>query len=150
LKAWWQASAALFDDDITTSESHPHTEERSGVIRRPVGKHYGEKPGLLSQHVDAAAYRGKRIRLRAFSRNAGRASPAFVFLTASRSFRAKTPIAFEERRQVIAQEWREYVIEGDVPPDGEEVSYGLALTGDGEAWIDTVSIEVVEKPQTSH
>jgi len=32
-----------------------------------------------------------------------------------------------------------------VPENADSISYGLFLTGDGKAWLDVVSVEVVDK-----
>ncbi len=43
-----------------------------------------------------------------------------------------------------ATEWRTYEVVADVPRDADLISYGLYLVGDGKAWLDSVSVEVVE------
>ncbi|OFY82301.1 MAG: hypothetical protein A2V46_15270 [Bacteroidetes bacterium RBG_19FT_COMBO_42_7] len=47
-------------------------------------------------------------------------------------------------RTITTNEWHNYDIFADVPLDAETIDYGFALLGDGEAWLDSVSIEVIE------
>jgi len=42
-------------------------------------------------------------------------------------------------------EWRVAKFIADVPVDAASISYGLYLVGDGKAWLDSVSLQVVEK-----
>jgi len=46
---------------------------------------------------------------------------------------------------VNTPEWRRREIIADVPVDAASISYGLYLVGDGKAWLDSVSLQVVEK-----
>jgi hypothetical protein len=48
-------------------------------------------------------------------------------------------------RPITTRQWQEYEIVGEVPEDAEMIDYGLALVGDGRAWIDAVSVEVDEE-----
>jgi hypothetical protein len=48
-----------------------------------------------------------------------------------------------ENRPIVSGEWREYTLEGDVPKGALWINYGLALVGEGTAWLDAVSLEIV-------
>jgi hypothetical protein len=48
-------------------------------------------------------------------------------------------------RPITNSDWRDYEIIGYVPLDAETIGYGIALVGDGQAWLDSVSIDVIEK-----
>lgn len=127
-----------FDFEVTTSEENPRSGRRAAVIRRAVGKHYGEMAGSLLQQVDAKAYRDKKIRFRASVKSRGNGQQTFLWLKVNRGF--------EERRVVANADWKEYELTGDVPANATVIEYGLALTGDGEAWIDAAALDVVETP----
>ena len=130
-----------FDFEITTSDENARSGRRAAVIRRMPGKHYGEMSGSLLQQLDAKTYRGKRIRLRASAKSHGDGNRTFLWL--------KVWGASEERRVVTNRDWEEYELTVNVPITATLIDYGLALTGDGEAWIDAVALEVVETPANS-
>ncbi|HUF17465.1 MAG TPA: erythromycin esterase family protein [Thermoanaerobaculia bacterium] len=125
-----------FDFEITTTEDNPRSGARSGVIRRSTGKHYGEAGGSILQWVDATPYRDKEVRFRASVRSRGESSRTFLWL--------KVYGAFEERTEVTNGDWKEYELVRKIPADAVVIEYGMALTGDGEASIDAVALEVIE------
>jgi len=49
-----------------------------------------------------------------------------------------------DKYPVTSAEWRIYEIVADVPLNADSISYGLYLVGEGKAWLDSVSVEVVE------
>ncbi len=139
-----------FDFDVTTSENQPYQGEQSAMISRPPGRHYGEAFGLLGQRIDAAAYRGKRVRLRAAIRTevTGPGNQAYLWLHVTKKLAFPPSTAFYDDmsdRPITNREWQEYEIVGEVPEDAEIIDYGMALVGDGRAWIDAVSVEVVNE-----
>ncbi len=133
---------AYFGFHVATSEEGPRSGKRCAEISRLPGKHYGEAAGWLQQRIDAAPYRGKRIRLRAAVRAEviGPGNQAHLWLRVSR--KDFTPLFFDAMldRPITSSEWRDYEIVGEVSEDAETIEYGLALVGDGRAWLDTVSI----------
>jgi AraC family transcriptional regulator len=50
-----------------------------------------------------------------------------------------------DKHPVTSAEWRIYEIVADVPQDADSISYGLYLVGDGKAWLDSVSVEAIDK-----
>ncbi len=144
----WRFAPKLrrFDFQIATSDDRPHSGSRSAAISRPVGRHYGETIGVLDQRIDATPYRGKTIRLRAAAR-ADASTRSWLRLTVARKVFGPQAVAFDslDAHPVVSPDWRVYDITADVPEDADAIAYGLALVGDGKAWLDTVSIDVVEK-----
>lgn len=112
------------------------------VVRRPAGYAYGETAGLFRQRLDATAYRGKKIRLRA-SAAIGEDSVAYVFINVARPGFGPAGQGFSGHQVVSGTEWQELEIEGGVHEDATTIAYGIALAGDGEAWLDDVQVEVV-------
>ena len=120
------------------------------MISRPPGRHYGERVGVLVQRIAATAYRGKRVRLRAAVRTEviGPGSQEHLWLRVTKEWAFPPSTAFYDDmsdRPITNHEWREYEIIGEVPEDAEVIDYGMALVGDGRAWIDAVSVEVVKE-----
>lgn len=130
---------------VTTSADNPHDGNRCAMISRVPGhQYYGEAYGNLCQAIDATAYRGEKIELRAAVRAdvSGPGNQAYLWLRVT----CPTGLAFSDNmadRPITASEWCDYEIVGDVPTDANKITYGLAFVGDGRAWLDSVSIEIV-------
>ena len=139
-----------FDFRIAISEDSPRSGKRCAVISRSPGKHYGETYGSLQQQIDATAYRGKKIKLRAAVRTevAGPGNQAYLWLRVLKKGFGSQAVAFYDNmadRPITINEWRDYYFVTDVTADAETIDYGLALVGDGQAWLDSVSIDVIDK-----
>jgi erythromycin esterase len=147
----WQIRPKLrrYDFLITTSEERPHGGKRCAMIRRLPGTHYGEVVGSFGQRLDATSYRGKTIRLRAAARAdvSGTGNLSWLRLSIVKKGFGPQATAFDsvDKYPVTSVEWRIYEIVADVPQDADSISYGLALVGDGQAWLDSVTVEVIDK-----
>lgn len=148
----WQSTPnpSGYDFQIVTSEAGPHTGQRCAMISRSPGKHYGEMVGSVSQRVDAKAYRGKRIRLKAAARGevTGAENHAWFRLVVTRRTaflvdRRETVLDTLDQHPVSSPDWCICEIIADVPQDAASISYGLYLLGDGKAWLDSVSLEAL-------
>lgn len=134
--------------DVVTSETAPHSGMRSAVLQRAPGPYYGEYIGRFAQRVDAAAYRGRRVRLRAAVRGqlSGQESAAWLSLTISGAgFASQSAFDSGDRYPITDADWQVHEVVADVPEDATIISYGLNMTGSGAVWLDTVSLEVVER-----
>ena len=124
---------------------YPRTGRRCAVISRTPGRHYGEMYGSFSQRLDAASYRGSRIRLRASVRAdvTGPGNQAYLWLRVTK--KGQTVVFYYDMadRPITASAWREVEIVGDVPEEADTIDYGYALVGDGRAWLDAVSLEAI-------
>lgn len=145
----WRVSPKLkrYDFEVVTTEEQPHSGGRCAMISRSPGKHYGEIPGRFGQRVDATAFRGKKIRLRAAARAdfSGKGNHSWVRLVVSRTTPGPQATAFDslDKYPVTSAEWRIYEIVAEVPVDADSILYELVLVGDGKAWLDSVSVEVL-------
>jgi erythromycin esterase len=137
-----------YDFQIVTSDRRPHSGKACALISRSPGKHYGEFAGSFGQRLDGIPYRGRKIRLRAAARAAvsGVDNMSWLRLSVIRQGLGPQTTAFDslDKYPVTSAEWRIYEIVADVPMDADSISYGLYLTGVGKAWLDSVSVEVVE------
>jgi hypothetical protein len=120
------------------------------MIRRKAGPRYGEPFGSVGQTIDAKAFRGRRVKLRAAVRTevAGPGNQAHLWLRIQKAGFAAASVLFEDdmaERPITTGEWRVFETVGDVPKDADRIDYGLALVGMGRAWLDTVALEVVGK-----
>jgi C-terminal processing protease CtpA/Prc len=98
--------------------------------------------GTVTNSLDAAAYRGRRIRLT----GAVRAEPGDdgqigLWLRVDRPDGLRGFFDNMARRPITDPHWADYSIEGDVAPDATKLVFGLLLVGHGKAWLDDVRIE---------
>jgi len=106
-------------------------------------------PGNLNQSIDAVAFRGKRVRLRAAVRAelTGFGAKAQLWLRVDRQKRNnRQAMGFFDNmadRPILAREWAYYEIIGDVEEDAEKLVLGLLSFGVGKVWMDDVSLEIV-------
>jgi C-terminal processing protease CtpA/Prc len=87
----------------------------------------------------------RRIRLRAAIRVEGEATRAQMWL---RLDRADNSMAFLENmggRPVTSSEWKTYDIETSVPDDVSRMALGVMIFGPGTAWVDDVSLEILDE-----
>lgn len=137
--------------DVETSGNRSYQGKRSGMLARRANGPYGGAAGRLGQRIAADPYRGKRVRLRAAVRTevTGPGDEAYLWLRVLTKAYAFPPsiVFFDDMsdRPITHSEWREYEIEGEVPADAEVIDYGLALVGEGRAWIDAVTIDGVDE-----
>ncbi|HEX2206897.1 MAG TPA: hypothetical protein VHG93_04390, partial [Longimicrobium sp.] len=102
--------------------------------------------GNLSQRLDGAALRGRRVRYRAWVRTdiepgAGRAG---LWMRVDRANGGRGFFDNMSARPLMGRTgWQQYEITGSVAADAEAVFIGLLLTGVGHAWVDAASVEVL-------
>lgn len=108
---------------------------------RPPGSRYGS----LRQSIDATPYRGRRIRFRAAVRTAVEEGRGRAQLWVRVDRADQRPGFFETSASITAPSWEWYEIVGDVALDAERVVVGLMFYGEGSAWLDATSLEVVDE-----
>jgi erythromycin esterase len=146
----WMASSGINGQsrEVLTIEENPHTGRRCAMIRPKPGPRYGETFGSLGQTIDAKAFQGKRIRLRAAVRAevTGPGNQAHLWLRIQKDGLGQATSLFEDDmadRPITTRERRVFETVGSVPKDAARIDYGLALVGAGRAWLDSVVLEVV-------
>lgn len=140
----------------TATHRAPHGGSSAGVIERRSGHSAGELPGMLRQVVDAAPFRGQRVRLGAWVRAAGGARVT-VWLTAALAINsagrwrplepatglATTALASDLRPEIADGTWRHCERIVDVPAAAAVLDFGLGVDGAGSADVDDVELAVV-------
>ncbi len=99
-----------------------------------------ENLGNLLQDFDAAPFRGKKVKLRAWIKIEAGAlgDKAHMLLQVNRP---KTQIGFldyMENRPIVSSEWKRYEIRGVVDSDAESIRIGVALYGRGRVSVSGV------------
>ena len=137
--------------ELVVTDQNPYEGNHAAMVHRPKGITYGEIGPNLKQFIDAAPYRGKKIRFRAAAR-AEINHPSYAFLRLAidpgvheNVHRSYSPLfdSFDKYR-IESSEWDVYEIETIVPEDAYVISYGIYLRDFGTAWLDAVQIEIVE------
>jgi C-terminal processing protease CtpA/Prc len=101
------------------------------------------EPARAEQALDAAPFRGKKVRLRAMVRaELPEGNHANLWLTVGRSKRGK---GFQDLgdHPFGSGPWHATEITGDVAPDAEWVTFGVALDRQGKVWIDDIALEIL-------
>ncbi len=116
-----------------------HLGQASGSIESLVPKPGGL--GLLRQTVKADDYRDKRVRVSGYVRADRLDGGASFLLTISGQ---QDQMIYANSRSIGGPtnwQWFGFVL--NVPANSDRIEYGLALRGEGQAWIDDVRIEFV-------
>lgn len=136
---------------LTLDETNPSEGKLSAKLDATVAPEDEELFTNLMQIVDAAPYRGKKLRYRASVRTADLAEGAKVQLW----FRVdRKPGAGGEMqmgafdnmqdRPIDSATWKEFDIVLPIAEDAEKVVVGIFLIGRGKAWFDNASLAVAE------
>ena len=119
----------------------------------------GTMIGYLMQAIDATQYRGRKVRLRVAARNgtagaSGKAGASArpmrrvpgVFLWMRTDLTSEASASFDDTvdRPILSPDWQEYEVTSEIQRDAHVLSFGLAIFGDGKAWLDDVRLEIVE------
>ena len=139
------------DVKMIASDEHPYKGKYSAMLKRDKDLKYGEITPSLRQYIDAAPYRGKKIRLKVAAR-AELVETAFAFVRLSidpnplDDAHDGLPPLFDslDKYRVESKEWKIYEIEAQVDNLADMIHYGIYLRDFGSVWIDDVEIEIVE------
>ncbi len=97
----------------------------------------------LTQSIDAAPFRAKRVELVASVRTVG-AGQAQVWMRVDRPGGAMGFFDNMDDRPIRSEAWASYSIRGDIDADAHQIAIGVfLLKGAGRAWIDGVSLRVI-------
>jgi hypothetical protein len=99
--------------------------------------------GTMTQLIKAVAYRGKRVRYSAFVQTRGAAGGAGLWMRVDGDGGMMALDNMMNRSVRGNAAWTKVSIVLDVPANADGLSFGLLLSGPGEAWIDDASVEIV-------
>ena len=101
--------------------------------------------GALAAHIDAAQYRGKRLKFRAALRTKSASRWAGLWMRVDR-VAGQAPLGFDnmsDRPVFGTSDWQFYDVVLDVPEDANSIVFGTLLAGTGEPWISDVKLGTV-------
>ena len=132
--------------DKYTVREDPAT-ERAGhatLLLAPTGD-TGGKYGTWVRSIDAAPYRGKRVRLSAYTKTEGATQRAdfWARVQAADSPADGSGLGAQWIRLPATSGWEHLEIVLDVNPAGAMLQYGVGVAGPGKLWVDAPKLEVV-------
>ena len=138
--AGWLATTASTGYLAEMSSELPRSGRHCALLRaeKPTGQF-----GILMQVVDAAPYRGHRIRLRAALRADG--ARAQLWLRIDRTGKRNGFFDNMMDRPVTSASWATVEIAGDVDVDAVTLNFGLLMVGTGRTYIDAVALDDLGK-----
>jgi len=132
---------------VLISDEDPKSGKQCVTIKQDT-----ENPGLFGnvmQKIDAASFRGKRVRYRAAVRTEidGQDGRAQLWMRVDLSAKKGNLGFFDNmaNRPIRKKDWDYYEIVGDIAEDAETINLGMFLKGNGQAWMDDVSLEIVDQ-----
>lgn len=128
---------------IALDTDRPHAGRASLRVRWKTGAYSPLQTGGASRNLDAAAYRGKRIKLKAAVRFSGQRGDAGLYLGAQRPGPAPGPVDRMAGRRITGADWSTYEATISVPDDATGIRIGIELTPYTSAWIDDVTLTVI-------
>jgi len=131
--------------EVALDSAAPREGRWAARVTGPAGGSGPNVFGNLVQYVEAAPYRGRRIRYRAWVRtDLGAAAWAALWLRVDRTGgRMGFFDNMGERLITGSTGWQAYEIVGDVADDAEVIRVGMLVQGAGRAWLDQASFEAV-------
>ncbi|MBR07257.1 MAG: hypothetical protein CMP48_06175 [Rickettsiales bacterium] len=151
-KGWitWSRFARL---GVTmTISNEAYSGEKSLKMHRPDGPKYGEIGPNVLQVIDAAPYRGKKIRFTAVAK-ADVSPDTFAFLhlkiepwSAEDTHDSSEPPSFDslDKFRIESNNWKQYIIEASVAENASTIAYSVNLKDFGTVWLDDVAIEKLD------
>jgi hypothetical protein len=127
-----------YEIGIDTAMSHGG--KASGYIKSVASVEAGF--GTMMQTISADQYRGKKVRMSAFMKTSGANEGAFLWLRID-STESSLMDNMNDRKVRGSEGWRLYELVLPVSESAVGIAFGLGLSGDGQAWIDDVRLEVV-------
>lgn len=142
-------NARGFQAELT--EISPKTGRRAGLLKSLRGATEADERafGNLMQAIDAAPYRGKRVRLRAAVKlePQQRGARSFLWMRADRPNKQRGFFDnMSDRPILFTSGWQFFEIVGDIEEDATVINFGMLLMGRGAAYLDSVTLEDLGKP----
>jgi C-terminal processing protease CtpA/Prc len=137
---------------VTTEEKRGGTQ---GVVLERAAAGSGVSLNLLQQ-IDAAPYRGRRVRFRlAVKTDSTTRAQMWMRIDVAPppkpTTKAAPPPLFLDNmddRPISGVEWSEHEVVADVPAAAGRIAFGVFLTGIGKAWVDEGAFDALGKAES--
>ncbi|WP_050433862.1 erythromycin esterase family protein [Chondromyces crocatus] len=150
--AGWTAPLLTLDTtstDVATSEQRPRSGKRAAALRVvPRGPSTVGAHALATQTLDAAPFRGKRVRLTVATRVEGLSAEGRAQLFLETVGAKGQPIGYADLldQPITSTAWADHGVALDIPSEAATLTLGLVLIGDGQAFFDDVRLEALGNP----
>ncbi len=104
--------------------------------------------GSVMQSIDAKPYQGKLIRFRAYIRAEIHSPQGSAHIWVRERFSNEDETGFFEylpNSPAVLRQWEVKEIVGRISKNAVAINFGLLLFGNGKAWIDSASFEIVQE-----
>ena len=137
---------------VRLSEKAPKRGRRCVEIAKTDVDHGPEASfGNVMQMIDAAPFRGKRLRFTGWAKTRSviadwlklSSSKAQAWLRVDRPLGTTGFFDNMQDRPIRSSSWRRFEIIGDIADDAEYINLGLTLQGNGKAWFDDVQVGIL-------
>jgi hypothetical protein len=127
---------------MTVDTAVKHSGKASASLRFTCGSD-AYSWGSLGQKIDAAEYKGKRVRLSGWIKTAGVTSFASIWLSANGERHVLAFDNMQDRADKGTTDWKRYEVVLDIPENAINLEFGTLLSGKGQAWFDDLTLEIV-------
>jgi hypothetical protein len=121
-----------------------HAGQASLIVTRSTGEAGAPDFGGAGRDLDAAPYRGKRVRLTGFARTSDVRGKAGFWFRVDGERPAEAFANMDAHPICGTTDWTSYTLVLDVPPSARKVVFGNYLAGDGTMWTDEPKLDVVD------
>ena len=109
-------------------------------------------PGFINATgtLPVSDFAGHKVRYSGFIRT--KEVSGFAGLWMRADVRSRRAVVFDNmRNQQVAgtKDWQRYAIELAIPADADTLTFGVSMTGQGDAWFDSLTIEIEGAPWSS-
>ncbi|MGB9770571.1 MAG: S41 family peptidase [Candidatus Kapaibacteriota bacterium] len=106
--------------------------------------------GSVMQSIDAKPYRGKMVKFRAYIRAEIHSPKGSAHIWLRERFGNDEESGFFEylpNQPMVLRQWEVREIRGVIDPNADAINFGLLLFGNGKAWIDSASLEIISSSE---
>lgn len=140
----WSLLSSNTGYNVGTDTRTKRTGAHSGVLYSTEVNNEGWSQ--LLQVLSSTAYRGQRVRFRAYLKTENVFGRAGLFMRIEGD-KTTLPLAWDnmqDRPIRGSNGWQRVAVVLDVPPQAQRIVFGALLTGRGRVWIDDASFETVD------
>jgi hypothetical protein len=140
------------DYDVGLDRKTAHAEGASAYIKAKTAA--PESFGTIVQSFSAEKYLGQRVRMTAFVKADKITDWAGLWMRVDGEGKDEVALSFDNMQSRPIKgtsDWKKYEIVLDIPGNSRNITFGILLSGPGQAWLDDFAFETVGKdvPVTS-
>ena len=148
-QCWKADKLSRFDYSTQVTRHAPYSGEYCLRIERPVGYHYGEASGGVTQVFRAKVWRGQTVTLSVAARVEPLDATSHAYVTLEGDVEAVSSTYSQIVDSLIcvevpSKEWAIYEIKAKVKDAATSIKVSLYFTGNGKAWFDSVMLKKSE------